>query len=162
MIDGGLRALFRQHLPAYHWVSIETGGTGRGIPDSEYCVGGMTAWVEYKVTDGWAVTLRPEQVAWMLRRSRAGGRVWVVVRRKAAAGPRRGGAVDELWILRGMFADEIREQGLPKIQLLEIGTDIDAEFPQHHYVVRAWAGGPARWSWDHIDVILRSEHAQNT
>ena len=31
-MDGGLRALFRQHLPEVDWQSIETPMTGGGVP----------------------------------------------------------------------------------------------------------------------------------
>lgn len=141
MIDGGLRALFRQYLPAFHWVSVETSGTGRGIPDSEYCSEGCTGWIEFKVTDGFAVTLRPEQVAFLQRRGRAGGRVWVAVRRKHQGGPRKGHAVDELWLLRGSMAAQARDGGLV------IGAD---------YVVAGWCGGPSHWDWAQIAAILRS------
>lgn len=34
--DDGLRALMRAHLRQFHWTSIETGGTGLGIADSNY------------------------------------------------------------------------------------------------------------------------------
>jgi len=72
-INGGLRQLFRAKLPGFDWVSIESGSTGGGIPDSNYCVRtnditGIEGWIEHKQTDGWAVTLRPEQVGWIARR----------------------------------------------------------------------------------------------
>lgn len=82
MRDGNLRQLFRQHLPAVDFVSVETGGTGRGIPDSEYCYEGRTGWIEFKMAKGQNTGIRPEQFAWMNRRIRHGGRAFVAIRRK--------------------------------------------------------------------------------
>jgi hypothetical protein len=138
-IDGGLRALFRAHLPAFHIVAIETGGTGRGIPDLEYCYQGKTGWIECKQTSGFAVGLQPEQVAWLTRRARAGGRCWVAVRRRAPAGPRRGAAVDALYLVEGRYAAGLKAQGLGAV------------------AVDCWAGGPARWDWAEVARLLTAE-----
>jgi len=136
-IDGGLRQLFRAHLPAWHWTSIETGSTGRGIPDMEYCApGGVTGWLELKHTAGYAVALAPEQVAWLTRRARAGGRAFIAVRRRAPAGPRRGAACDELYLVAGAAAAGLKAQGLGAVA--------------HD----TWAGGPAKWDWDAIAQLL--------
>src|SRR6266550_8267427 len=97
-IDGGLRALFRQHLPQFDWCSIESPITGAGIPDSNFCCKGVEGFIEFKQTKGWAVTLTPEQCGWISRRHRCGGRVLVAVRQQAPAGPRRG-ARDSLWVV---------------------------------------------------------------
>lgn len=133
--DGGLRPIFRQRLTSVHWQSVETGMTGRGVPDSNGCAAGVEFWVEFKVTVGWAVTLRPEQVAWLMRRARAGGRVFVAVRRRCAAGPRRGPASDELWLLDGSAADVLKASGLRCPDALVLGH---------------WYGGPSRWDWPSV------------
>jgi hypothetical protein len=137
-IDGGLRALFRAHLPAFHIVTIETGGTGRGIPDLEYCYQGKTGWIECKSTAGFAVDLRPEQVAWLSRRARAGGRAFVAVRRRHGGGPRKGSPADELYIIPGSRAAELKAHGL-----------------NHRLLGDCYgAHGPARWSWDAVAKLL--------
>lgn len=141
-MDGGLRALFRRHMPAWHWNSIESGMTGSGIPDSEYCApGGITGWVEYKgVLDGWRPDIRAAQVGWHLRRARAGGRNFFAVRRQTSAGPRKGAATDELWLVRGSAARELKASGLKG---LPAGS-----------VMGIWWSGPARWDWGAVGQHL--------
>lgn len=128
--DGDLRRLFRAHLPAFHWVSIETGACAPGTPDSNFCFDGSEGWVEFKTTPGWAVPLRPAQVAWLDRRGRAGGKVYVAVRRRTAD-------VDELWLLNGAAARQLRAGGLRGAQALG-----------------AWGGGPSAWDWGSVSSIL--------
>lgn len=138
MIDGGLSALFQKRMPDFHWTRIETGGTGRGIPDLAFVHQGTYGWLENKVTSGWKVGLSPEQVAWALRHQRAGGRTFVAVRRKADAGPRRGKAVDSLYLYQGIFVRELATMGL-RCPLFLLHTP----------------GGPARWDWTAVrDVLL--------
>lgn len=137
--DGSLRSLFRKRLRVgFHWQSIETGGTGLGVPDSNYCCDGVEGWVEFKQTTGWAVSLRPEQVGWLVARSRAGGRVFVAVRRLDRGGPRKGGASDELWLLKGESARELKHDGLR--------CDVA--------VLGAWGGGPSAWDWNEVRSLL--------
>lgn len=132
--DGGLRKEFRKHLPAFHWQSVETGGTGQGVPDSNFCApGGIEGWVEYKQTDGYAVTLLPEQVGWLSRRARMGGRVWIAVRRWHNGGPKRGPAVDELYLFPGGLAVAAKLGGLRAPTVAQRAS--------------AWAGGPGGWDW---------------
>jgi hypothetical protein len=131
--DGGLRGLFTEHLPDFHWVPIETGGTGRGVPDSNYCCDNIDGWIEFKQTRGYAVTLRPEQIGWLQRRAKAGGLVHVGVRRWNDRGD------DELWLLAGAAASVIRQQGLRR---------------GHSYVCGVWDGGPARWDWNIVRRLL--------
>lgn len=139
MPDGNLRPIFREKLRVgFHWQSIETGGTGRGVPDSNYCCAGVEGWVEFKRTSGWDVPLRPEQVGWLVRRHMAGGRVFVAVRRQHRGGPRLGDPVDELWLLRGGSARELVSGGLRS----GVG------------VVGVWSGGPARWGWEAVREAL--------
>lgn len=137
-IDGGLRKIFREKLPDIDWTSIETGGTGKGIPDSNGCKDGHEFWVEYKLTSAWTVGLEPEQVGWITRRARFGGKVFVAVRRKTTAGPRKGRAVDELWLYRGADARELKTLGIK-----------DGPPPLH-----VSEGGPAKWNWNAIRLEL--------
>lgn len=141
MIDGGLRRIFRSSLPEFHWVSVETGGTGRGVPDSEYCRGGVTGWIEFKKTDGWCVTLRPEQVAFMSRRFRERGRCFIAVRQQCKPGPRRE-ARDALWLIQGNLAAMAKSDGLRALEGLQ--------------GVAVWHHGPARWDWAAVREMLLS------
>lgn len=84
MRDAGLRRIFQQHLPEFHWQAIETWSTGQGVPDANYCHGGKEGWVEFKRAKGWRVHFEPEQIAWLERRARVGGRCFVAIRRSTA------------------------------------------------------------------------------
>ena len=140
-MDGELRQLFRKHLPKVFWHSIESGMTGRGVPDSHFCYQSIAGWIEYKQTRGWAVGMRPEQVGWALQYARAGGRSFVAVRRRVAEGTRRG-AADELWLVRGTGAAALKAGG-PR------GLPSDSLAGQ-------WSGGPAAWAWDAVLAALVS------
>lgn len=129
--DGDLRAIFRRRLPDFDWQSVETGSTGRGIPDSNYCRDGSEGWIEFKAAKAWAVGLRPEQCGWILRRTRHGGRVWIAVRRKD----------DELWMIPGCYAAKIKEHGLRPV--------FEGRIPGVWY-----SGGPAGWGWAAIARLL--------
>lgn len=136
--DAGLRSIFRERLPTIHWQTIETGLVGRGVPDANGCLNGVEFWIEYKRADAWAVPLMPEQVAWLLRRTRAGGRTFVAVRRVHLVSARRA-ACDELWLYRGAAARELKDVGLRTVPL---GT---------------WEGGPGRWDWSRVQALLLAE-----
>lgn len=130
MSDGNLRLLFRQHLPHAHWQPIETWSTGQGVPDVEYCFpGGFAGWIENKSTSGLVVKFRVGQVAWLERRSRAGGRCFVAVRKGA-----------RLWVFRGRDARAVEDEGLRAERLALLCCD----------------GGPARWGWPRVEEILKS------
>lgn len=152
-IDDGLRSLFRKHVPPpIHWLSVEVSTGQRGVPDSNFCVPGEVAsvpgvdgWIEFKSTRGWEVTLRPEQVGWILTRERHGGRVFVAVRRRCEAGPRRV-AADELWMFRGTAARELRDSGLR--------AGLDGGALPSGSLLGCWLGGPARWPWATIRGLL--------
>lgn len=125
--DSGLRALFRKHLPSFHIASIETGITVTGVPDMNYCYGGIEGWVEMKACAHWRVKVRPEQVAWIENRIRHGGRVFVAVRR----------ARTELWLYHGRMAGDLTTRPLDTVP--GIGH---------------WNGGPGWWDWDAIGRLL--------
>jgi hypothetical protein len=142
--DDGLRRIFKAELEVlqFHCQSVETGGTGQGIPDTNYCVEGVEGWIEFKATDGHAVTLRPEQIGWIERRLRHGGRVWIAVRQRHDGGPRRGAAVDALHLLPGHVARAARLGGLRASEVVANRAGL-------------WQGGPSRWDWSEVAQILR-------
>ena len=124
--DGGLRTLFRTNLPKFHWTSIESPLTGMGTPDANFCYDGHEGWVEFKQTKGWRVTLRPEQVGWLLRRTRAGGKTFVAVRRDT-----------DLFLFRGSDARLLVDDGIKGARVMTHET-----------------GGPANWRWHIIAALL--------
>jgi hypothetical protein len=98
--------MFRQNLRQAQWTAIETGATSQGVPDHEYVFpGGHQGWVEFKSTNAWAVRLRPEQIGWLLRRSRLGGRCFVAVVRQG----------HELSLIDGAKADVLGASGLKAV-----------------------------------------------
>ena len=135
-MDGGLRKLFRQHLPQVDWQSVETAMTGEGVPDANYCVEGREGWVEMKATKAWAVRVRPAQVGWIERRLRHGGRVFVAVRRQHAS------RSDELWFFQGGAIRQLKDGGLRAVD------------PVHD--VGHWGGGPTAWDWAAVLGAMRS------
>ena len=138
--DGGLRALYRKHLPGWQWTSSESGLTSPGVPDSEFCTpSGVTGWIENKTTTGWAVKLRELQVGWIDRRARLGGRVFVAVRRISPGGPRSSPA-DELWIIPGHAVKDLCDGRLNKMRANQVTTIQYA--------------GPEAWNWDTVKGCL--------
>jgi len=137
--DGGLRQLFRLHLPQVDWQSIETFLTGPGVPDSNGCYNGTEFWVEFKQTTAYAVVLRPEQIAWGMRRERHGGRVFVAIRRHCDAGIRRV-ACDELWLVPVKYSVTLARGGLKELSKISEVYD--------------WPDGPSKWDWNEVLRVL--------
>ena len=132
--DAGIRQLLRRHLPDGDWTSVETGATAGGVPDSNYCFpGGVEGWVEGKRTLAWRVEIRPLQVSWLSRRSRHGGRCFVMVRRL-----NRGG--DECYLFHGSRVDEFSRGGATL----------------KGWACPMWTGGPSAWDWSAIREMLCS------
>lgn len=134
-IDGGLRALFKAHIPG-HWQAVETGATGQGVPDSNYCWDGIEGWVEFKQTHAWAVKFKPTQPGWIYQRVRAGGRVWVAVRRWQCDA----NDTDELWMVPGHFAGMLSQNGLKSVA-------------SHSWIL---PGPSRRWDWPQVARLLSS------
>jgi hypothetical protein len=134
--DGGLRPLFADRIKVAHWQSVETWSTGQGVPDTNVCVRGIETWIEFKGTATNAVRISTEQIGWIERRIRAGGRVMVIVRYQCTAGPRRV-ARDELFIFRGADVRALAIGG--------ISAAIELDW---------WEGGPRAWDWDAVAKIL--------
>ena len=126
--DGSLRRLFKANLRGFDWLAVETSATMRGVPDANYCGWGAEGWVETKATQGWRVKVRPEQVGWAERRLRAGGRVFLAVR--------RGGV--ELWLFTGWALRPLVTSRLDEVAALG-----------------RWRGGPGRWNWAAVAAALK-------
>lgn len=139
MSDGDLRMKFKSFLPEFHWQSIETWSTGQGVPDMNGCLEGIECWIENKKTTGWTVDVEPHQIAWLERRSRAGGRCFVAVRRVVPAGPRRGDACDDFYLFNGSDSRQLKQHGLK------------VHGPQSLIHCKA---GPAKWDWHAIKSHL--------
>ncbi len=137
--DGDLRKIFQRHLPTFHWQAVETWSTGQGVPDVNFCHDGIEGWIEFKATKAWAVQVRPGQVAWIERRARAGGRVFLAVRRKSVA---RGTKLDELWLLDHRAA---RKLATPKTGLNNLPGDL---------ILGSFGNSPAYWDWGRIQKVL--------
>jgi hypothetical protein len=131
-MDGELRSIFRTHLPKVGWTTIETGGVEPGVPDANGCYEGIEFWVEMKKSDAWAVEVKPSQVAWHKLRQSKGGRTFFAVRR-------RNGTDDDLYLIHGRHALELKRDGLLGIPALVFTR-----------------GGPAKWSWAAVlDALIR-------
>lgn len=130
--DAGIRQLLRKYLPDGDWNSVETGATAGGVPDSNYCFpGGIEGWVEGKRTLAWKVEVRPLQFGWHSRRSRQGGRSFIMVRRLS-------GGKDECYLFPGSRAEEFSRAGSTL----------------KGWVCPMWQGGPDAWNWAEIRGIL--------
>jgi hypothetical protein len=135
--DGGLRQLYQKHLPTFHWQGVETWSTGQGVPDCNFCAEGSEGWIENKVTHTNAIKFQTEQIGWIERRRRAGGRVFIGVRKTWDAGPRKGAAGDLFYLFAG---DAVRA--------LAVGG-LGAAIP-----ILMCSGGPAKWAWPEIRTNL--------
>lgn len=138
-IDGGLRAIFRQKLIRFHWQAIESGLTGGGIPDANYCYAGTEGWLEYKLSVTFprlSYPLVPDQIGWHERRHRAGGITFIAIRYRHSGGPRKGVPVDRLYLYSGAVARSVATVGMSTPPL--------ARFD----------GGPSGWDWTRIGRLL--------
>ena len=128
MSDGELRKIFRKHLTGFDLLSVETGGTTSGVPDTNYAApGDIEGWIENKACDHWRVTIRPMQIGWCERRLRYNSRVFVAVR--------RGGT--ELYLFHASQMRRLQEERIDIVPRLG-----------------HWTGGAARWDWDRIAALL--------
>jgi len=139
--DDGLRSLIIKHLRVIDgepplWQPIETALTASGVPDIYGCWRGRHVWVECKRTAGWAIDMNEFQVGWLVRLARSGGRGFVAVRRRCAAGPRRL-AADELWVVDNTSAPRLAAEGLRIV------------FP-----TLVTVSGPDAWDWDEFGRVL--------
>jgi len=138
-MDGDLHKLFRHYIPAADWQRIESGAIGIGVPDLNGCLSSVEVWIENKKTTTWKVhNIQPAQVAWIERRARKGGRVFVAVRQLSASvsKPR-----DSLWLLSWRAP-----------RFLIQGGSLMGLPPEDVHVLSA--GGPAKWDWRDVENIL--------
>lgn len=71
---------FRKQLPiTADCCRVETSTMG-GMPDVNVCLDGIETWVELKVYISGRVLIRPEQNAWIARRTAAGGKACVLAK----------------------------------------------------------------------------------
>jgi Holliday junction resolvase len=124
-------------LPEVHWLTVETSATEGGVPDMNGCCTGIEFWIEMKVTSGWTVSLRPQQIGWLMRRCRVGGRAFIAVRRRAHKGKCRVEA-DELHLFSGAYANVVKDVGV------------------RAHAIERWHGGPSQWDWHAIKRHLLS------
>lgn len=132
--DDGLRSIITSKLKDPHWQPIETWSIAAGVADLNGCLSGVEAWVECKSASAWAVKFEPGQIPWINRRTRAGGRVTIAVRRRHSGGPRLGDPVDELWLIPGSAVIELARDGLKEVQLRAL----------------VFHKGPSKWDWSLI------------
>jgi len=141
--DAGLRRIVQDNLSkgdGWLWTAVETGGTHAGVPDSFWAhePTQTSGWVEHKATSGWAVTMRPHQIAWMERHARAGVRCHILVRAMGSGSAKKKG--DSLWVIDGAAARHLAGVGL-------------GDLPDGA-VLGYWAGGPSDWDWGLVRKIL--------
>lgn len=128
-VDGRLRKIFHEHLDG-HWQAIESGAVGSGTPDSNFCIAGTEGWIEFKKADHWRCKIAPHQVAWIERRHRNGGRVFIAVRR----------ADDELWLFRAMAGRRLLTKRVSEVE--------------KSLLLGHWTGGVTKWDWAEIKKKL--------
>ena len=141
--DNGLRRVVQTYLPkskGWLWTPLETGATQAGVPDSFYAHlhTRINGWVEHKATGGWAVGVRPHQVAWIERHLQAGVSCTVLVRAGGIGSTRSAG--DALWAIAGSGVRLLSEYGL-------------RDLPSHT-VLGQWVGDPHDWDWAAVAQIL--------
>lgn len=144
----GLRALIRGELKDFHWTTVETRGNNEGVPDVHGCREGVSMWVECKGTATATISLRTAQTVWARQYERAGGRVFLAVRWRAARGVRRQ-ARDELWLLD---AARVGRLALPSRSPRTMSYTLSEYAEEERLLVTA--GGPRRWDWDAVRAVL--------
>jgi hypothetical protein len=132
-----MRKFFKEHIPEAHIVSIESWTTEKGVPDMNVCLNGHQLWVENKLTYFWKPTVIPEQIAWTERHLRAGGIVYIAVRRIYKGSPTEA-PDDQLYFLHGKDIRLLHENGLRGVPHLLFCS-----------------GGPTNWDWQGVKQILQ-------
>ena len=102
----------RRNLIKPIWQRIETGGTGRGIPDVFGAFEGECCWIELKIAKGNRVDLRPEQIAWLIKFGQTGLKTFILV----------GTDKRKMYLFPGLKAILVKDQGLKADSLLELNA----------------------------------------
>ena len=143
--DGGLKSLFKDHLPEIFWQPIEA-SSATGLPDMHYCFKHpeyiyCSGWIEFKLakTNRLQHPPTPQQIAWAEQYWRQSGRVWCIVRKKNET---RKNKCDELHFFHG--------EGMRYLS----GTFGGIENVPKLYQKGKWSGGPSKWDWKAIKEIL--------
>tara|TARA_R100001509_G_C4789989_1_gene189430 strand:- start:164 stop:580 length:417 start_codon:yes stop_codon:yes gene_type:complete len=76
-LESKLYLEIKKALPNVHFQRIET-NVGLGVPDVNGCYKGIDFWLELKVSSGTRINLSKYQKSWIIRRGRAGGRVFIL------------------------------------------------------------------------------------
>ena len=92
----------KRNLKEPIWQRIETGGTGRGIPDVFGAWKGTCCCVELKIARGNKVYMSPEQVAWLIKFGQTGLPTFILV----------GTNKRKMYLFSGMEAREVLDYGL--------------------------------------------------
>lgn len=80
--ESQLWKLIKPHFPKdAHVQRIETGGTGRGVPDVNFAHQGKEIWIELKSIKGNHLTLTEFQIVWMHKRRASGGRCFILAKK---------------------------------------------------------------------------------
>lgn len=82
---GWLKDHLKELRPRKFHIQRVENAVAKGVPDVEGCIDGWSFWCELKVaypmaSDRVRVRIEQAQVNWAIRRCRAGGRSWVLVR----------------------------------------------------------------------------------
>ena len=102
MRENNLWQNLKRNLTEPLWQRIETGGTGRGIPDVFGAFDNRCCWVELKIAKGNRVPLRPEQIAWLIKFGQTGLPTFILV----------GTDKRKMYLFSGMEAREVLDYGL--------------------------------------------------
>lgn len=116
-----LKDHLKELRPRRHDVQRIENAVAKGTPDVEGCIDGETFWCELKVAhpmanDRWRVRITTDQVRRALRRTRAGGRSWVLVRVCGATWRQ-----NEHYLVRGQDAEALLEP-LLRSELLSLSA----------------------------------------
>lgn len=117
MKENNLWQSLKRNLSKPLWQRIETGGTGRGIPDVFGAYDGACCWVELKVAKGNKVLLRPEQVAWLIKFGQTGLPTFILV----------GTDKRKMYLFSGLEAIIVKDEGLKAEPLLLLTAPYDWE-----------------------------------
>jgi len=118
--ESALNKWLRKKLKGFgiHWQRIEN-IAGSGTPDINVCIHGVEHWIESKEMDafpkrpetGVRVSLRQEQIVWLILRWRADGHGWVLVQ-----------VGREVFLFDGQYAQELKAGAWDQGRFREMAT----------------------------------------